>query len=85
MSIRFDENKKTFTLETAHAAYQMMVDRDGFLLHLHFGDKLGGGSCAGLLDTGYMDFSPAPDIEGTYPNYTLDLLPQEYPVFGAGD
>ena len=85
MPIFFDENKKTFTLETAHAAYQMMVDRDGFLLHLHFGDKLGGGSCAGLIDAGYMDFSPAPDIEGTNRTYTLDLLPQEYPVFGAGD
>ena len=85
MPIFFDENKKTFTLETAHAAYQMMVDRAGFLLHLHFGDKLGGGSCAGLIDAGYMDFSPAPDIEGTNRTYTLDLLPQEYPVFGAGD
>ena len=30
-----------------HAAYQMMADGYGYLQHLHFGGKLGGGSCDG--------------------------------------
>ena len=41
--IRYEETGHVFTLETAHAAYQMMADGYGYLQHLHFGGKLGGG------------------------------------------
>lgn len=83
--IRYDEKSRVFTLETAHAAYQMSVDRYGYLKHQHFGDKLGGGCCEGLLDAGFMSFSPAPDVAGRDYTYSLDLTAQEYSVSGAGD
>ena len=85
MSILFDEKKKLFTLETAHASYQMCVNAYGFLQHLHFGEKLGGGSCEGLQGTGFMSFSPAPDVAGNDYLASPDLTQQEYPVFGSGD
>ena len=85
MSILFDEKKQLFTLEMAHASYQMCVNAYGFLQHLHFGEKLGGGSCEGLQGTGFMSFSPAPDIAGNDYLASPDLTQQEYPVFGSGD
>lgn len=85
MAIYVDEKRKLFTLETEHSAYQMIVDRYGYLIHLHYGGRLAGGDCEGLNAAGYMDFSPAPDAAGTYREYSLDLQYQEYPSAGAGD
>ncbi len=83
--IFYDEKSRIFTLETAHAAYQMRVDRYGFLRHLHFGEKLCGGSCEGLHTVGFMSFSPAAGEMGEDYVSSLDLAQLEYPVFGAGD
>lgn len=48
MAIYVDEKRKLFTLETEHSAYQMIVDRYGYLIHLHYGGRLAGGDCEGL-------------------------------------
>ncbi len=39
MGIKFDEQKKQFTLTTKTTSYQMMVDAYGFLLHIYYGDR----------------------------------------------
>ena len=39
MSIRIEEGKRLFSLETAHTLYQMKADETGVLLHLWYGPK----------------------------------------------
>ena len=39
MSIRYDGATRIFSLETAHALYQMQADRHGVLLHLYWGAR----------------------------------------------
>lgn len=73
-----------FTLQTKNSTYQMIADKYGFLLHLYYGKK-----AAGIMDYQllYADrgFSPNPyDVEGNRA-YSLDTLPQEFPVRGNGD
>ena len=83
--IRYEETGHVFTLETAHAAYQMMADGYGYLQHLHFGGKLGGGSCDGLRPVWATAFSASPQVDVERQRYSLDLTPQEYPTAGGGD
>ena len=41
VSIRIQEEKRLFTLETAHTMYQMKADETGVLLHIWYGEKTG--------------------------------------------
>ena len=89
MAICCDEQKRLFTLETAHASYQMKVDAHSVLLHLYYGRKV---ECAGALDSlEYLltcldrGFSGNPYDAGADRTYSLDVLPQEYPTLGTGD
>ncbi len=83
MSIRF-ENNKTFTIDTDHSTYQMMVDPYGYLIHLYYGRKT-----KGLMDylLVYADrgFSGNPYGAGKDRTYSMDNLPQEFPYKGTGD
>ena len=84
MAIIYQEENRTFTLHTQHSTYQMQVDKYGFLLHLYYGKKAEG--CMDYLLT-YADrgFSGNPyDAMGDR-TYSLDALPQEYPMWGQGD
>lgn len=84
MSIIYNPNKKIFTLHTKNTTYQMMVDQYGYLLHLYYGAKNDG-----LMDymLTYADrgFSGNPYVAGNDRTYSLDTLPQEYPMLGTGD
>lgn len=84
MSIIYNPNKKIFTLHTKNTTYQMMVDQYGYLLHLYYGS-----ANSGLMDYAlvYADrgFSGNPYAAGNDRTYSLDTLPQEYPVLGTGD
>ena len=84
MAIIYQEENRTFTLHTKNTTYQMMVDKYGFLLHLYYGARTEG--CMDYLLT-YADrgFSGNPyDAMGDR-TYSLDALPQEYPMWGQGD
>lgn len=84
MAIQFQEEKRLFTLQTAHTTYQMKVDRLGVLLHLYYGGKTKG-NMDYLLTYYDRGFSGNPnDAEGDR-TYSMDTLPQEYPVMGTGD
>lgn len=84
MSIIYNPNKKIFTLQTKNTTYQMMVDKYGYLLHLYYGSVNSGQMDYALV---YADrgFSGNPYVAGDDRTYSLDTLPQEYPVFGTGD
>ena len=40
MAIFFDPCAKIFTIETKNTAYQMKIDKYGYLLHLYYGEKI---------------------------------------------
>ncbi len=84
MAIVFDEERQIFSLHTKNTTYQMKVDRYQYLLHLYYGKKT-----AASMDymITYFDrgFSGNPYDAGADRTYSLDALPQEFPVLGTGD
>ncbi|MBQ7446696.1 MAG: alpha-galactosidase [Eubacterium sp.] len=84
MGIHFDEKKQTFSIDTANSTYQFQVDRHGFLLHLYYGKKISGNADYLLkyLDRGFSG-NPACLINDR--TFSMDVLPQELPVWGSGD
>ena len=84
MPIQFDESARTLTIHTKRTTYQMQVDNIGVLLHLYYGRR----------SEGTFDYLPSRFDRGTSGSpyekahdraYSLDFLPQEYPVLGMGD
>ena len=84
MPIICDDAARTFTIHTRHTTYQMQVDRFGYLLHLYYGAKTEG-TMDYLLDFCDRGTSGCPHDAGDERTYSLDFLPQEYPVMGTGD
>lgn len=85
MAIRFDEKNKLFMLETEKTSYQMKVADYNVLLHLYYGRKIAGGNMDYLIqlyDRGFSGQIPDADNRRVF---SLDALPQEYPVYGTGD
>lgn len=84
MAVIFDTDTCIFHLDTMHTSYQMKVDDLGYLLHLYYGEKTGQDMSYRLvfLDRGFSG-NPGDRREGR--NYSLDVLPQEYPFKGTGD
>lgn len=84
MAILFDREKRIFTIHTAHSSYQMMADPLDQLLHLYYGAR-SEGSMDYLLTYADRGFSGNPFAVGDDRSYSLDTLPQEFPVLGTGD
>lgn len=84
MGIHYQQEDRIFTLKTEHTTYQMKVDDFGFLLHLYYGGKITG-SMDYLLTYYDRGFSGNPFDAGADRTYSMDVLPQEYPVLGTGD
>ena len=72
------------TLHTKHTTYQMGVSEQGFLLHLYYGKRTEG-DMSYLLTYYDRGFSGNPYDAGADRTFSLDVLPQEYPVYGDGD
>lgn len=94
MAVFYQQSNRIFTLQTNHTTYQMKVDDMGFLLHLYYGSKISAGKAAGDIlpvDMDYLltyydrGFSGNPSDAGGDRTYSMDVLPQEYPVLGTGD
>lgn len=84
MSVQFEKRSRLFTLETQNSMYQMKVDSYGFLLHLYYGKKTEG-SMEYLLTYYDRGFSGNPYDVDRDRTYSMDALPQEYPIWGNGD
>lgn len=82
MAVIFEN--QVFHLLTEHTLYQMKVDSFGVLYHLWYGEKTG--CCMDyLLDYPDVGFSGNPYEAGNLRTYSMDTLPLEYAVLGAGD
>ena len=84
MPITVDPARRVFTLHTARSTYQFRADGLGNLLHLYYGRR-SEGHMDYLLTNGDRGFSGNPYAAGTDRSYSLDALPQEFPVQGSGD
>ena len=77
MSILFDKEKQTFTLQTRSTTYQLQIGPLGYLLHLYYGRRAEG--CFDYLhlprDCG---FSANPYELQDNRGWSLDTMPQEY-------
>ena len=84
MAVFYQQSNRIFTLQTNHSTYQMKVDDMGFLLHLYYGSKVSG-DMDYLLTYYDRGFSGNPSDAAGDRTYSMDVLPQEYPVLGTGD
>ena len=84
MAITVQENGRLFTIHTEHTTYQMKADAYGVLLHLYYGRRTQG-SMEYLLTYADRGFSANLYDTGMDRTYSLDALPQEFPVSGTGD
>lgn len=84
VSIRIQEEKRLFTLETAHTMYQMKADETGVLLHIWYGEKTGE-DMSYLIRTVNRGFCGNPYEQQDRYDYSLETLPQEYATSGVGD
>lgn len=74
-----------FTLHTKNSTYQMKVDEQNMLIHTYYGNRTDDTDCSYLIrmaDRGFSGNIPGTDRERVY---SLDFLPQEFPVYGDGD
>lgn len=84
MGIYYDETKRIFHLTTINSDYQIQIDAYGFLLHLYYGRKTEY-SAESVLTFADRGFSGNPYDAGDDRTYSMDVLPQEFPVRGTGD
>jgi len=82
MSVFYDENANTFTLNTDNSTYQILIGRYGILLHLYYGEKTAG-DLSYLMTYNVRGFSLNPYETGR--EFSLDTMPFEYPHYGNGD
>ena len=81
--ITFDAKTQIFQIDTDNSSYVMQVHGD-YLLHLHWGAKVGHGDHSRMLCLkGRASFSPSAPAETG--EWSTDSAPFEYPVFGTGD
>ncbi len=86
MAIVIEEKNRIFTLQTKHSTYQMKADAQGTLLHTYYGEKTEAEDLSYRICYADRGFSGNPYMVGkTDRTYSLDVLPQEYSTFGAGD
>lgn len=85
MPISFYEESRLFKLDTQNSTYAFTVLEGGYLCHLYYGAKLPDTDLDYLRGRGWFDsLSPRPagreDLD-----FSLDIVPLEYPAEGSGD
>ncbi len=84
MAISWNSEKKIFSLHTENTTYQFKIDSYGYLLHLYYGKRTD--ACMDYMITHFdRGFSGNPFDAENDRTYSLDALPQEFPMRGTGD
>ncbi len=83
--ISFDKEKNIFKLDTPSSSYIIGVNKENYLINLHYGAFLPDTNLWQAVDRwGYASFSPAnPHFPGE--SFSPDVAPLEYPGNGCGD
>lgn len=84
MPIYFNNQTNTFHLQAGNASYVMQVLDGGFLAHVYWGRRVSSYDFANpiqFMDRGFSG-NPYPSQDRTF---SLDTLPQEFPVYGTTD
>ena len=81
--ITYNEQTKTFRLDTADSTYCITVSEKGYLAHTYYGAKIGEDDVSYLTRQMEYAFSDSPVFREKLG--LLDFLPQEYPTDGVGD
>lgn len=83
MSIIYQENEKSFLLQSKASTYIFKVTKDKYLEHIYYGNKIENPVISALhKSTGRASFSANPDEDGAF---SLDVMPSEYPAYGNTD
>ncbi|MBQ6388831.1 MAG: alpha-galactosidase [Mogibacterium sp.] len=85
MSIKYSENKKTFSLNTASATYQLKIGNLGYVKHLYYGDTICDEDMAYLIRRYDRGFSGNPYDSLKERTFSLDAQPQEFTTQQQGD
>lgn len=85
MSVLWNENDKTLTLQTKETTYQMKIDSHRVLLHTYYGKRVEENDMSYVIVQGDRGFSGNPYEAGSSRTYSLDTLPQEFSAYGTGD
>ena len=85
MSVIFNEQDKTFTLTNGRIQYVMQLFHEGYLGHLHFGRALQHFNTKRAFYQTEREGAPNPELHADARTFSLDVLPQEYPIYGSGD
>ncbi len=83
MPIQFHEDKKLFTLTTKNTTMAFSIFRQGYLFSQYYGKKIRPTDLTRLFQPCVSGFTPMFDSKRT--GSALDVIPQEYPVYGGGD
>ncbi len=83
--IIYNEEKKTFTLQTKNTTYQIKIGEFGHLLHIYYGARLEDDDLSYMVPPRTRSFTTVPfDVEPRT-DYSPDNLPQEFACDGVGD
>lgn len=83
VGILYDAKSKVFHLQGNDVSYVMQIVKNGYLAHLYWGKRIENYAGSNPLSFINRTFSPNPDPNDR--TFSLDTLPQEYPVYGNTD
>ena len=84
-SVVFDESKQRFHLKNKFISYVIEISRGKYLFHRYFGKSLHEFRDSAALQAIDRGFSPQPAAYENERTFSLDVLPQEYPMSGHSD
>ena len=85
MAVIFNEQDKSFTLTNGRIQYTMQLFLEGYLGHLYFGRALKHFNTKRAFYQTEREGAPNPHLHADARTFSLDVLPQEYSVYGSGD
>ena len=85
MSVIFNEQEQSFTLSNGRIQYVMQLFLEGYLGHIYFGKALKHFNIKRAFYQTEREGAPNPGKHADARTFSLDVLPQEYSVYGSGD
>ncbi len=86
MAIIFNEQQRTYTIQTKNTTYQMKLNAFDVLLHTYYGRRIEGDDLGYVAYYDMREYKPTSEYikgDGTWAN--IDHIPQEISCFGCGD